>query len=119
VGDANVPGKEARAYLEELAAQDPEIARQIDLLRAKKAQEAVRPSFKALTPLDLAGTNEAGGYGQMARQLGRSAAGHVVQPALEYGGQELGGKGGRVAPGLVPLLRDPVDALVGRKKKRK
>lgn len=118
VGDDNVPGQEARRYLEELAAQDPEIARQIALVRAKKAQEAVRPSFTPLVPLNLAQTNEAGGYGQAARQLGRSAAGHVLQPALEYGGQELGGKGGRLSPGLVPLLRDPIDALVGKKKKK-
>lgn len=119
VGDDNVPGQEARRYLEELAQSDPEIARQIELVRAKKAQEAVRPSLTPLVPLNLAGTNEAAGYGPAARQVGRAAAGHVLQPALEYGGQELGSKGGRIAPGLVPLLRDPMDAIAGRKKKRK
>lgn len=116
-GDENVPGREAKRYLEELAAQDPEIARQIELVRAKKAQEAARFSFEPLVPLNLAGTNEAAGYGPAMRQIARASAGRILQPGLEAGGAELGSKGGRYAPGLVPLLRDPVDALLGRKKR--
>lgn len=119
VGDDTKPGRDAKRYLDELAAQDPEIARLIEVVRAKKAQEATRFSTKPLVPLDLAGTNEAAGYGPAFRQNSRAIAGQLVEPALRVGGQNAAAAGARMAPGLAGPLRDPIDALLGRKKKRK
>lgn len=113
VGDDNVPGNEAKSYLEELAAADPEFARQIELLRAKKAQEAVRPSMRGQTPQSLTGAVEAGGWGPLIYQQGRTLGAHVLEPGM--------GAAAALAPkaSRLPMLRDPADALMGRRKKKK
>lgn len=111
VGDTNVPGIEAASALEELAL-DPVIERELRLIRAKKAAEAVQPSLKALVPTDLAGTNEMGGWGGFVRQNSRAAAAHLLEPGLRGGGAALE----RAAPRLAPLFVDPVDAILNRRR---
>ncbi len=117
IGDENVPGLEARKYLQELASQDPEIARQIQLVQAKKAQEATRFSFDPVEAMGLTGTNEAGGFGAMGRQFGRFGAGRILEPALRRGGEAAVESGGRMG-GVPPLLTAPIDAIVKRRKKK-
>jgi hypothetical protein len=117
IGDTNEPGKEARRYLAELAQQDPEIARQIALVQAKKAQEGTRFSFDPVEAMGLTGTNEAGGFGATGRQLGRFGAGRILEPALRRGGEAAVESGGRMG-GTTPLLAAPVDAIVKRRKKK-
>jgi hypothetical protein len=115
VGDDNVPGHTANKYLRELSDMDPEFARQLAIVRAKKAREAVRFSMKGLVPTDLTGSNEASGFGPFIRQNMRSVGAQLVEPVLEGAGKLLP----RAFVRGAPVLRDPIDAAMGRRKKEK
>lgn len=113
VGDNNDPGWKAEKFLKELAAQDPEFARQLELLRAKKAQEGVRFSTESLVPTNLQGTNQAFGMGDVVRQNLRFLGARVAEPGMRGVGEQMQRSGVRLAP----MLRDPIDAILQRKKK--
>lgn len=72
VGDENVPGLQVKRYLEELAAQDPEFAAALDMIAAKKAQEATRFGLHGHSPLSLHGATEFHGLGPLIRQNARA-----------------------------------------------
>jgi hypothetical protein len=114
IGDKNVPGDSSDKYLRELAL-DPEIARQIAIVRAKKAREGVRFSLEGLTPESLTGATAAGGFMPIIRQNARFLGARVLHPLLDIGGEAAARAGARGAP----ILRDPIDAAMGRRKKEK
>lgn len=89
VNDTNVPGLSARRYIEELAAQDPQIAEAIRFVANKKDFEATRFSLEGLQPLSLHGATEAGGMGHIIRQNARAIGGRILDPAAATGSQAL------------------------------
>lgn len=116
VGDDNVPGDAANKYIQELADQDPEFARQIAAVRAKKAREAVRLSMQGLTPLSLTGATAGAGVLPFVSQNMRFLGARLAEPTLDIGGEMAARAGARGAGS--PLLRDPIDAVMGRKRKK-
>lgn len=118
VGDVNKPGEEAAEYLEELAKADPEYRALIDMVRAAKARDATK--FTLSPPLPGSGTldetNKWAGFGPTIQQLARWGLARVAEPTLRMGGEAIP----TATPRLVPLLTDPVAAVLeGRKKKEK
>lgn len=107
-GDENVPGKNARGSIEDLAARDPEYARLFQMVEDAKSIEAVRPGLRALLPMDLSGAVAAGGTREIVRQNLR-ALGARLPPVLESV-EKTAPRAGM----LVPALRDPLDALLVR-----
>lgn len=103
------PGLGVAKYLEELGKQDPEFQAALDFIANKKALEATRFGLTSNLPLNA---NKAfQGAANFLNQNKRAARARILDPA----GKALG-RGARIAArrgsGLVPLLRDPLDALL-------
>ena len=111
VGDTNRPGKTARSAHEELARRDPYYAGEDvqQLVEDVKSVESVIPGTKAKVPLDFnAATSEISGWSpEVIRQNLRALSARLGIPLLELIEQSA-----PKATRLVPMLRDPVDALL-------
>lgn len=103
VGDTNVPGVEAKPYLDELAGHGPEFADALKFVKDKKAQEAVRFGLKANLPTHLAGATGPGGYLRLLGQNLRGIGAKGIDPASVAASKSLGAPGKKVA--LFELLR--------------
>lgn len=110
VGETTDPAKAKRSALERLAAMDPEFKAALDLTQAMKDLEATRFSLKPGVRNSLGGTGEAGFWGPLLRHQGRFLGAKLDS------GLGLGAKVSPKASRLVPLLRDPMDALLLRMK---
>lgn len=107
------PGKRKRSGHERLREMDPEFEAAQDLVAAKRAEEATSMSLQNMVPNSLSSVGEAGFWGPMLRQQGRFIGGRLVDPAFGAAARNLP-KTAR----LVPLLRNPIDALLAGKKEK-
>lgn len=118
-GDTNVPGLENRKYHKKIReAAGGEYVDLLDMVEAAKAREMTRPTVFPEMP-GSGQYQDAGkwaGFGPTAIQLLRAGTARLAEPALQYGRTAIPTATTR----LVPLLTDPVAAVLeGRKKKEK
>lgn len=102
VGDTNEPGLRAKQFLDELYHQDPEFAKAIDFILAKKAKEATSLGLP-MQSLDIHGVAGAGGMLGLASQNARFLGARLADPALNFGAG-ASTQATRLIPGLEMFL---------------
>lgn len=117
VGDDTEAGSVRARQMQELYDSDPEFAHEIDLILAKKSQEATRPGLPQVST-NLPKLMSVPGILGIAGQNVRALNARLVDPAAELGARAIR-RGSLLAQPMVPTLRDPFDAELERQRRKK
>lgn len=110
--DVTEPALSAQPYLDELADMDPAYRQALEQIALKKAYEGTRFNLGNALPNSLTGATGLAGIKPLITQQGRFL-GRLAEPVL--GEAQMAGRAGSR---LLPLLRDPIDAILERRKKK-